>query len=88
MPEHVQINTDTKADEPELELGRVVSFNGRFAFVRPDRGGTDVYLGQPELARAGIERLQIGARVAFEIRRDRHRRKPWGANIRLAETPA
>ena len=58
MPEPaqpVQTNIDAKADEPELELGTVISFNGRFAFIRPDRGGDHVYVGLPQLLKARIE---------------------------------
>ena len=82
MPEATQQQTslDAKADD-ELELGTVVSWNGRYAFVRPDRGGPDVYVGTPELVRAGIERLKIGVRVSFELRQATHHRKPWAARI-------
>jgi cold shock CspA family protein len=88
MPEATQQQTnivDAKADD-ELELGTVVSWNGRYAFVRPDRGGPDCYVGTPELARAGIERLKIGVRVSFEVRQATHHRKPWAARIRIAGT--
>ena len=66
MPEPaqpVQTNIDAKADEPELELGTVISFNGRFAFIRPDCGGDHVYVGAPQLLKARIEYLSIGTRV-------------------------
>jgi cold shock CspA family protein len=92
MPEptqDVQTAVDAKADEPELDCGTVLFWNGRYGWARVDRGGPDVYLGQPELARAGIPWLEIGARVSFELRKDRHKRKPWGARISiLSETPA
>ena len=87
MPEPTLI--DAKADEPELELGTVIFWNGRYGWARVDRGGPDVYLGVPELARAGLERLEAGARLVFEVRKATHKRKPWAARIRLAsEVPA
>jgi cold shock CspA family protein len=84
-PQHVQTNTDTKADEPELELGSVVSYNGRFAFIRPDRGGDHVYVGTPQLLKANIEYLKIGTRVCFAKRPASDNRRPWATRIRLAE---
>jgi cold shock CspA family protein len=81
MPEPTQQQTNIDAKTDDCELGTVVSWNGRYAFVRPDRGGPDVYVGTPELARAGIERLKIGLRVSFEVRQATHHRKPWAARI-------
>ena len=86
MPEATQQQTsDAKTDdECELELGTVISYNGRYAFVRPDRGGSDVYLGTPELLKANIEYLKIGSRVCFEARKATDGRRPWARNIRKA----
>jgi hypothetical protein len=81
MPEPAQ--QTNKADEGEL--GTVISYNGRYAFVRPDKGGPDVYLGTPELLKARIEYLSIGTRVCLEIRKATDNRRPWGARVRLAE---
>jgi cold shock CspA family protein len=91
MPEPaqpVQTNIEAKPDEPELELGSVVSYNGRYAFVRPDKGGPDIYCGTPELVKARIEYLPIGARVWFEARKATDNRRPWARRIRLAEPTA
>ena len=87
MPQ--QTNIDAKADEPELSFGTVIWRNRRYGFARCD-GGPDVYLGEPELARAGISLvgLKIGLRLCFEVRKATHGRKPWAARIRLAEAPA
>jgi len=86
MPEPTQANIDAK---DECELGTVIFWDGRFGWARHDCGGADVYLGTPELARAGIKRLEIGLRLCFEVRKATHKRKPWAARIRLAaEAPA
>jgi cold shock CspA family protein len=85
MPD-VQTNTDAKAGEPQL--GRVVSYNGRFAFIRPDNGTSDVYVGLPQLLKARIEYLPIGTRVWFETRQATNNRRPWATRIRLAEPTA
>jgi cold shock CspA family protein len=87
-PQPAQTTIDAKADEPELQLGTVIWFDGRRGFARPDRGNRDIYLGAPELARAGIKRLDVGQRVCFEVRKATHGRRPWAARIRLAEPPA
>jgi cold shock CspA family protein len=83
-----QTNINAKADEGELDRGTVVFWNGRYGWARVDRGGPDVYLGAAELVRAGIERLERGSRVCFEVRKATHGRQPWAARIRLAEVPA
>jgi cold shock CspA family protein len=84
MPEPAQ--TTAKADEPELDCGTVLFWNGRFGWACVDGGDRDVYLGAPELARAGIARLEIGLRLCFEIRKSTHGQKPWAAKIRLEAT--
>jgi cold shock CspA family protein len=88
MPEPVQTNIDAKSAEPELDRGTVLFWNARYGWARCDRTNSDVYLGPAELARAGIERLEAGARICFEVRQATHGRKPWAAKIRLAEAPA
>jgi cold shock CspA family protein len=79
--QHEQTNIDAKADGPEL--GTVVTYAGRFAFIRRDNGGPDVYVGTPELLKARIEYLKIGTRVCFEARQATDGRRPWARNIRV-----
>jgi cold shock CspA family protein len=74
--------------DDECEPATVVSWNGRYAFARLDRDGSDVYVGAPQLARAKIAWLEIGQRLCFEVRlASDDKRRPWAARIRL-ETPA
>jgi len=80
-------SASAKPDEPELDRGTVLFWNGRFGWARVDRGGADVYLGVPELVRAGIARLEAGTRLVFEVRKSTHGCKPWAAKIRLEATP-
>ena len=90
MPEAQQQTNivNAKADD-ECELGTVISYNGRFAFARLDPDGRDVFIGGAELARAGIPRLEVGARVSLEVRKSTGNRKPWAWNIRVvSEAPA
>jgi cold shock CspA family protein len=85
MPEAMQQQTNSKADD---ECGTVINWSSRYGFVRPDGGGSDVYLGAAQLVRAGIERLKIGDRIRFEVRPGTDGRKRWAAKIRLVEPPA
>jgi cold shock CspA family protein len=87
MPEAQQQTNivNAKADD-ELELATVVSWNGRYAFARLDRNGSDVYVGAPQLARAKIAWLEIGQRLCFEVCKGTDGRRPWARNIR--KTPA
>jgi cold shock CspA family protein len=75
-----------KPDEPELDCGTVLFWSPRYGWARVDRGGFDVYIGPAELARAGIERLEVGQHIRFETRKATHGRKPWAAKIRLEAT--
>ena len=84
MPELTPVQTSIAQADDECELGTVISYNGRYAFVRPDRGGPDVYLGTPELLKANIEYLKIGSRVCFTPRKATDGRRPWARNIRKA----
>ena len=70
----------------EGELATVVSWNGRYAFARLDRDGSDVYVGAPQLARANIAWLEIGQRLCFQVRPPSDGRRPWAARIRLETT--
>jgi cold shock CspA family protein len=85
MPEPAQPAQTTidATGEPVPELGTVISYNGRYAFVRPDRGGPDVYVGTPQLLKANIELLKIGTRVCFVAREATDNRRPWARNIRV-----
>jgi len=38
-----------------------------FGFVRPDQGGKDVFVHISALEKAGIRRLDEGAKVSFEL---------------------
>jgi cold shock CspA family protein len=81
MPEQTNIDA-----EDECERGTVLFWNGRYGWARRDCGGADVYLGAPELVRAGLARLETGSRICFEVRKATHKRKPWAARIRLEPT--
>ena len=71
----------------EVVVGKIDCWDrrGGFAFART-ADGTRFYIGPAELAKAGIQHLDIGDRVRFQTRLPTARgRAPWGTNI---EVPA
>ena len=53
---------------------KVFNDNQGFGFIQPDSGTSEVVVHFSALERAGIERLQHGQRVQFEVEADRHGR--------------
>jgi cold shock CspA family protein len=43
----------------------------RFGFLRPSEAGGDVYVGGPEMDRAGIDSPRVGDLYSFEVVADR-----------------
>ena len=67
----------------EVVVGKIDCWDRRgFAFART-ADGTRFFLGPIELAKAGIQRLDIGDRVRFVTRLALGRRAPWGVNIEI-----
>jgi hypothetical protein len=67
----------------EVVVGKIVSWDRRgFAFARTG-DGVRFFLGPVELAKAGVQRLDIGDRVRFETRLAVGKRAPWGTNIEV-----
>jgi cold shock CspA family protein len=65
-------------------VGKIDCWNHRGGFAFAKTGdGTRFFLPAAELARAGVQRLDIGDRVRFETREAVGRRAPWGTKIEL-----
>jgi len=56
-----------------MSTGTVKWFNGQkgFGFIQPDEGGNDVFVHISAVERAGLNGLQEGQKVSFEVERDR-----------------
>jgi len=56
-----------------MATGTVKWFNGQkgFGFIQPDDGGADVFVHISAVERAGLQGLNEGQKVSFELERDR-----------------
>jgi len=56
-----------------MALGEVKWFNAAkgYGFIRPDEGARDVFVHVTALQRSGIEKLDEGQRVEFELTQNR-----------------
>lgn len=66
--------------------GTVKWFNSTkgYGFIQPDTGSRDVFLHVSAVERAGLDGLNEGQKVTFDIERGRDGRES-AANLRLAE---
>jgi CspA family cold shock protein len=55
-----------------------------FGFIQPDDGGADVFVHVSAVERAGLQRLDEGQPVSFDLEADRRTGKTSAVNLRLA----
>ena len=67
-----------------MPTGTVKFFNSTkgFGFIAPDGGGNDVFVHVSELERSGIDSLNDGDKVSFEMRMDPKKGKPNAVDLR------
>ena len=67
-----------------MTQGTVKWFNGQkgFGFIQPDGGGKDVFVHISAVERAGMQNLNEGQKIAFEIVSDRRTGKSSADNLR------
>ena len=67
------------------ELGTVKFFNAErgFGFIKPDGGGRDIFVHVSVLTQAGLQTLNEGQRVSYEIEPDKKGKGPKAVNLRL-----
>ena len=55
-----------------MTTGTVKWFNGQkgFGFIQPDDGGSDVFVHISAVERVGMQSLNEGQKVSFELERD------------------
>ncbi len=58
-------------DSP-MTTGTVKWYNGQkgYGFIQPEDGGSDVFVHVSAVERAGMQSLQEGQRVSFELEKD------------------
>jgi cold shock protein len=67
-----------------MTQGTVKWFNSQkgYGFIQPDDGGRDVFVHISAVERAGINGLNEGQKVSFELVADRRTGKSSAANLR------
>ncbi|HET9664223.1 MAG TPA: cold-shock protein [Burkholderiales bacterium] len=69
-----------------MNKGTVKWFNGQkgFGFIQPDDGGKDVFVHISAVERSGMNGLDEGQKVSFDIVADRRTGKSAAENLRAA----
>lgn len=69
-----------------MTQGTVKWFNGQkgFGFIQPDDGSKDVFVHISAVERAGMQNLNEGQKVSFEVVADRRTGKSSADNLRAA----
>ncbi|ADJ24172.1 MAG: cold-shock protein [Hyphomicrobium denitrificans] len=67
-----------------MQTGTVKWFNSQkgFGFIQPDGGGNDVFVHISAVERAGLNGLNEGQKISFEIVADRRSGKSSADNLR------
>ena len=67
-----------------MTQGTVKWFNGQkgFGFIQPDDGSKDVFVHISAVERAGLQSLNEGQKVSFEVVADRRTGKSSADNLR------
>ncbi len=70
-----------------MQTGTVKWFNAQkgFGFIQPDAGGTDVFVHISAVERAGLNGLNEGQKVSYEIVADRRSGKSAADRLQLAD---
>jgi CspA family cold shock protein len=72
--------------EAPMMKGTVKWFNGNkgYGFIQPEDGGKDVFVHISAVERAGLQSLNEGQKVSFEVIADRRTGKSSAGNLRAA----
>jgi CspA family cold shock protein len=73
-----------------MTQGTVKWFNGQkgYGFIQPDDGGKDVFVHISAVERAGMQGLNEGQRVSFDVVADRRTGKSSADNLRAVRSAA
>jgi cold shock protein len=68
-----------------MATGTVKFFNGErgYGFIKPDDGGSDVFVHVSAVERAGLTDLAEGAKISYELKVDSRKGKSSAENLRL-----
>ena len=67
------------------QQGTVKFFNADkgYGFIKPDDGGRDIFVHITAVERAGLQSLNEGQRVSYEIEADKKGKEPKAADLHL-----
>ena len=67
------------------QTGVVKFFNGEkgYGFIKPDGGGSDIFVHITALEQAGLRSLAEGQQVTYEIEPDKKGKGPKAVNLQL-----
>jgi cold shock protein len=70
------------------QQGTIKFFNAErgYGFIKPDGGGRDIFVHITAVAQAGLETLNEGQRVSYEIEPDKKGKGSKAVDVRLAES--
>lgn len=70
-----------------MASGTVKWFNGQkgYGFIQPDEGGADVFVHISAVQRSGMQGLDEGQRINYEIVQDKRTGKSAADNLTAAE---
>jgi CspA family cold shock protein len=60
------------------------NFDKGYGFIKPDNGGPDVFVHVSALQTSGIDNLNEGERIAFDIEPDKKGKGPKAVNLASA----
>jgi cold shock protein len=66
--------------------GTVKFFNGErgYGFIKPDDGGSDVFVHITAVERAGFNELTEGQRITFDVEPDKKGKGPKAVNLAIS----
>jgi cold shock protein len=69
-----------------MQVGTVKWFNAQkgFGFIQPDKGGPDVFVHISAVERAGMNTLNEGQKINFEVVADKRTGKSSAGNLSAA----
>ncbi|MCF4129072.1 cold-shock protein [Methylobacterium sp. SyP6R] len=69
-----------------MTIGTVKWFNVQkgFGFIQPDDGGKDVFVHISAVERSGMQTLNEGQKISYEMETDRRSGKQSAGNLRAA----
>lgn len=69
-----------------MASGTVKWFNGQkgYGFIQPDEGGTDVFVHISAVQRSGLQGLDEGQKITYEIVKDERTGKSAADNLAIA----